>query len=62
MPFRTILLKTINKMVYTKRAVVFRSSFCVGKRTEEIKCILISQKKENSLFHRLIHRLLITLK
>lgn len=49
-------------MVYTKIAVVFRSSFCVGKRTEEIKCILISQKQENSLFHRLIHKLLITLK
>lgn len=49
-------------MVYTKRAVVFRSSFYVGKRTEEIKYILISQKKESSLFHRLIHRLLITLK
>lgn len=49
-------------MVYTKRAVVFRSSFCVGKRAEEIKCILISQKEENSLFHRLIHNLFITLK
>ena len=49
-------------MVYTKRAVVFRSSFCVRKKTKEIKYILISQKKESSLFHRLIHKLLITLK
>ena len=37
-------------MVYTKRAVVFRSSFCVGKRTEKIKYILISQKMEKLTF------------
>lgn len=61
MPSRTIRLKKINNGIH-KKSCGFPQLFCVGKRTEEIKYILISQKQESSFFHRLIHRLLITLK